>query len=805
MKTINTELHAFGPVISLSRILSRAVLFRLRILFFSICTLCVCLALSTYFFALPISSTLWFGMAILFFGLWLEQVLLYCYHNSFYFRGSDSVLNSQNKTYTGLQYQAARILLADTNDVAASFCVTGIGTEVIERCGIQKETITTYLAAGRTRLHASELPLQPERMTTVVDIATYIYMYDSNFRALCTAAGVSETDFLAATRFVQKTHEAQLRKQRWWGRDQLSRHGAIGSALSEGVPYELQEYSKPLSRLGIDVETGGTSTEQIEAIEKIETTLARSRAANVLLIGNPGVGTLGIIAHAAKRITHGGGLNALRSLHFSVLDTELLLAKYPDAAAFEAMLHRILGGAARAGNHAIVIPNLSQVFTATEARGITMTSLLDQYLTLPTLHLLATDTPDAYHHHLEANALFVRRFEEILIEPASVSETITILEPLVIKKEAHYGVRFTYAAITKIATGAERYLTVGDMPERAIQFLTEVTEESARAGIQSITEEQVTKLLGDKTGIPSGPVTDAERDQLLHLEDVLHTRIVGQDAAISALAKTMRRARVSIERADKPIGSFLFLGPTGVGKTETAKALAHVFFGDENSLVRFDMSEYSHESALGHLLGDEQHSGVLTDAFHEHPYAVMLVDEFEKAHRVVHDLFLQILDEGFFTSHRGERVNARNTIIIATSNAGSDLISRTKSSRAAAPALDAEIISGIIKAGIFRPELINRFDNTIIFEALSPSEQGQVASLLIRDLTARVAEEGYTLVLEPALFAHIVKAGYDERFGARAMGRVIQDTIEDAIASRMIAGTIERGDTITLGLGDIQK
>ncbi len=805
MKTINSELQSFEPIIRLSRILPRSVMQRLRIVFFCVFLISITTFLATFIFSLALPLPLWFGISLLFFGLWLEQVLLYCYHNSFYFRGFDSIRNSANKIYTGLTYRVALILLSNKSDIVSGFWGTAMGKEIIERCEITPEAISAYLTAARMKLAATEVPLQSERMTTVVDIATYIYMYDSGFRTVCTQAGCDETMFLATTRFVTKTHEHSVRKQRWWGRDQLSRLGALGSALSEGIPYELQEFSKPLSRLPADTETGSTSTEQKAAIEKIEVALARSRAANVLLIGNPGVGTLGIIAHAAKKITRGGGLNALRSLHFSVLDIERLMAKLPEATQFELMLHRILSGAARAGNHAIIIPNLSQVLLATKARGVDMTTLLDSYLTLPTLHLLATDSPDTYHQHLENNALFIRRFEEILIEPASVEETITILEPLVIKKEAYYGIRFTYAAIAKIASGSERYLTVGDMPERAIQFLSEVAEIGARSNTKTITETYVGQLLGDKTGIPTGPVTDTERDQLLHLEDVLHTRIVGQDAAITALAKTMRRARVSIERADKPIGSFLFLGPTGVGKTETAKALAYVFFGDETALVRFDMSEYSNETALAHLIGDDQNSGVLTDAFHEHPYAVVLFDEFEKAHQMVHDLFLQILDEGFFTSHRGERVNVRNTILIATSNAGSDLIARTKNSRGAAPALEIEIIAGIIKAGIFRPELINRFDNTIIFESLTRPEQEKIAALLLRDLTARVAKEGYTLEIEPELISHISEAGYDEQFGARAMGRVIQDTIEDAIASRIISGTIKSGDVITLGLRDIKR
>ncbi len=803
MKTISSELHSFTPVIALGHLLPRNSQSRLRILFFIVSSASTSTLIATVYFNFSLPILLLTGISLLFTGLWLEQCMLYCYHNTFYFRGCDSIRKSSNKVYTGLTYQAAEILVENRSDVARSFCSAPVGSEILERCGIPPTSIKAYTSSPRPLVSAKEIPLRTDEITTTFDVALHLYMYEGSFRLLVSNAGVSEMLFIRTTRFVTEAQAKKLREERWWGRDYLSRFGALGRALAEGIPYELQEFSSPLSHLSVDTETGGVSEQQLSAIEKIEIALARSRSANVFVVGNPGVGTLGIIVEAAKRVTEGRGLNTLQSLHFCILDTDLLFAKCPEAHTLEMTLHKVLFGAAQAGNYAIVIPNLSRFLTTASERGVDITALLDRYLILPSLHIIATDTPNAFHTHIETNALFVKRFEEILIEPEGVEATVSILEPLVLRTEARFDLRFTYAAIIKIAEGAERYLTIGDMPERAIQFLSEVAELRRTTGVSLITEEHVSALLSEKTGMPTGPITQSERDQLLHLEDILHTRIIGQNAAIRSLAKTMRRARVDIERADKPIGSFLFLGPTGVGKTETAKALAQVFFGSETALLRFDMSEFSTESALPHLIGNEGESGVLSDALHEHPYTVMLLDEFEKAHQTVHDLFLQILDEGFFTNNRGEKVNTRNTIIIATSNAGSDLIARTKKSRAAAPSLDTEIVGGIIKAGIFRPELINRFDNTIIFEPLSKTEQAKVAELLISDLTARVAKDGYTLKIEPTLFSFISEAGYNEQFGARAMSRVIQDTIEDTIASRIIADTIHPGDTITLGLGDL--
>ena len=277
---------------------------------------------------------------------------------------------------------------------------------------------------------------------------------------------------------------------------------------------------------------------------------------------------------------------------------------------------------------------------------------------------------------------------------------------------------------------------------------------------------------------------------------------MGQPQAVAAVARTMRRARVDIERSDKPIGSFLFLGPTGVGKTETAKALAFTFFGDETKMTRFDMSEFSTPQTLGYLIGDENGTGKLTDKLQEHPYSLVLLDEFEKAHSSVHDLFLQILDEGYFTSTHGTHVNARNTIIIATSNAGSDLIQKTTAIRSHVPNLDADIINHIIETRVFKPELINRFDNTVIFEPLSHAALTLIAQLLIKDLSTRVLNQGFQVQVTKELCTLLVEKSYALHAGGRGLNRVIQDLLEAKIAQKIIAGEIQIGGTILLSVSD---
>jgi ATP-dependent Clp protease ATP-binding subunit ClpC len=339
------------------------------------------------------------------------------------------------------------------------------------------------------------------------------------------------------------------------------------------------------------------------------------------------------------------------------------------------------------------------------------------------------------------------------------------------------------------------------MPDKAIELLIDIATRAKQANVSITTENFVYEVVSNRTGIPTGPIGTAERDLLLNLEDTLHERVIGQQSALDAIARTMRRARAGIQAGERPIGSFLFLGPTGVGKTETAKALAHVFFGNEQNMTRIDMSEFSGEDALPRLIGNGTDSGVLSDMLREHPYCVLLLDEFEKGSRAVHDIFLQILDEGRFTDARGDTVNARNTIIIATSNAGSQLILKTVQQRLALATLEQEIINHIIKEGVYRPELLNRFDSTIIFEPLTQEEQGQVAGLMLRGLYERVKSQGFELIVNRDLMDLLVKKGYDPQFGARPMQRVIQDVVEEKIAQRIIGG-IAKGSTISLTAAD---
>jgi len=313
-------------------------------------------------------------------------------------------------------------------------------------------------------------------------------------------------------------------------------------------------------------------------------------------------------------------------------------------------------------------------------------------------------------------------------------------------------------------------------------------------------------VIKTKTGIPTGEIDAVEKNKLQNLETHLHERIVGQDEAIVAISNALRRARSGIGNPSRPIGSFLFLGPTGVGKTETTKALAEIFFGEKVKILRLDMSEYNTSDALNRLIGayDSETPGTLASMVRESPYGVLLLDEFEKTDRKVLDLFLQILDEGFFTDVLGRKVNLRNLIIVATSNAGSETIFEIVEHGESLENRKEDIVDTIVTQGIMKPELLNRFDGIIVFHPLTDTQLKEVAKVMLGKLTWRLKEKGMKLIVNESLLNFLVLKGSDPKFGARPIARAIQDIVEKKIADRIIAGNLKAGSEVEFGPIDLQ-
>ena len=807
MYTLYDAMQSFKPAVSLERMISRQTLGSIRAFGLAGGIVGMSAAAGLYYFPNLVGEYASYrniaaGIGLFGIATWLDSFLGIVYHNNYYFSGIRSTIDADPYDRTHITYDVAKIALSDQTDIVKAFVESDLGRTVLVRSECTPAQIEEYLASNRHPISASMISLPPMALFSLIGLGTHILKHDHSFQQFLSQSGVTEATYTGALRWVTHTQHQYKATARWWSRDNLSQTKSIGRTLSLGTAYMLQKFARDIRTTAVFSTMTRDRAYAREQVEKIEQTLARTKAANVLLIGEAGVGKTDLIMEVSRRINSGEALAALENEQLIVLDTNRLFAVCADKQSFEETIQSLLHEALAAGRITIVIEHLSNVIKETEALGVYLPELLDEYLAHPQLHFIATDTPAAYHTHLETLGGFVRRFVEIDIETPDNQATVRILQQLALQKEAAGVGMFSYAAVAAIAAAADRYVTEGVMPDKAITLFETVTSRARTNQITTITADYVYSVVGDVTGVPTGPIHTNEREQLLHLEDALHQQVVGQDRAISAIARTMRRARTGLQAADKPIGSFLFLGPTGVGKTETAKALANVFFGGEHNLQRIDMSEFSGEGALERLIGAHDHAGELASRLKEHPYCVLLLDEFEKADQSVHDLFLQILDEGVFTDGRGQQINARNTIVIATSNAGGRLIIETVQSRQTLDHLNQGIIDRIIADGIYRPELINRFDSTIIFEPLTIEEQQQVAQLLLKELYVRTEAQGYTLSVDDDLVRALVAKGYHPEFGARPMKRVIQDLLEEKIAQMIIAGTVQKGDAISLSKAD---
>ncbi len=806
MYTLHESLRDFKPAVSLGKLLSRRTLTTLRFVSFTGALLSGGVwVLLTQVPWLPIEfayTDKMLGGVFIFSALWLDSMLGYAYHNSFYFRGMNSVLGLEDTPASGATYDVAEAILPHPDDVTYAFCTSLLGSQVLLRSGVDQTMVDAFLQSERQRITTSMVALPEEEIFSLIGLGKYLLLHDVGFRTMLEQGGVLPETFHGALRWVIGTQHAIKRSQRWWSKDNLSKTQGIGREWSYGRAFHLEKFSRNIRTSAVFSAMNVDTSYAAEKVQNIETSLARTKASNILLIGEAGVGKIDLVMEVARRMNTGKALASIAGQNIVVLDTVKLFATHNEKQAFEITLLQLLSEATNAGNTVIVIENISNFIKEAEALGTFLPELLDPFLSNQQLKYIMTDTPGAYHTHLETLGGFVRRFAEILVETPDLSATTRVLQDVALENEVRHQVLFTYAGLAAVTTAADRYIVEGVMPDKAISLLVDVAGKAKQAGTPIITEDVVFEIVSATTGVPAGPIGEVERDLLLHLEDKLHQQVVGQQRALDAIARTMRRARAGIQETEKPIGSFLFLGPTGVGKTETAKALAHIFFGGEGNLQRLDMSEFSGEDALVRLLGENEHSGILPDILREHPYSVLLLDEFEKGAQEVHDLFLQILDEGVFTDARGNKVNARNTIIIATSNAGAKLILKTVQQRKELSHLSEEIINHIVAEGIFRPELINRFDSAIIFEPLTLEEQNNVASLMLTGLYERIRQKGYELDVSPDLLDVLVEKGYNPEFGARPMQRVLQNVIEEKVAQKIISGDVHKGDKIVLSRRD---
>lgn len=605
-------------------------------------------------------------------------------------------------------------------------------------------------------------------------------------------------------------------------------------------------------------------------IERVMQILSRRQKNNPLLIGEPGVGKTAVVEGLAQLIVADQVPDILRNIRVVTLDVSALVAGSKYRGEFEERLKKCIKEVEQSGDIILFIDELHTLIGAGAAEGsIDAAAILKPPLSRGEIQIIGATTLDEYRKHIEKDSAFDRRFQTVMVKEPSEEQTVRILEGLRDRYEQHHRVHFTDEALSAAVSLSDRYIQDRFLPDKAIDVLDEAGarmrirnmvlpeeiqkidddlrklrsdketaiadqdferaatvrdeeeklqierrqaqqnwEEKSSKTVNEVTDENVADIVSMMTGVPVSNLTEAETEKLLRMESVLHERVIGQNEAITALSKAIRRSRSGIKDPKRPVGSFIFLGPSGVGKTELSKALAEFLFNSEDALISFDMSEYMEKHSVSRLVGSPpgyvgyDEGGQLTKAVRQRPYSVVLFDEIEKAHPDVFNILLQILEEGRLTDAQGRVVDFRNTVIIMTSNVGAREISTSAplgfASGDRGGLDDKEIKSRVMSEvkKVFRPEFLNRIDEIIVFKSLTEEEIVQIVDLMIDELRQRLIAQNMTINLTPEASRLIAREGTDLSFGARPLRRAIQRLVEDPLSEQILEGKWTSGSVI---------
>ncbi|NUM25310.1 MAG: ATP-dependent Clp protease ATP-binding subunit [Candidatus Buchananbacteria bacterium] len=545
-----------------------------------------------------------------------------------------------------------------------------------------------------------------------------------------------------------------------------------------------------------------------QQIEDIFNIMQGANRRSALLVGNPGVGRNTIVEGIANLMAEEAVPEFLQDKRLVSLSIAKLVSGTTPTQAQERLM-MIINEIRRSGNIVLYINDIHNMvgISAGQQGSIDLADVLSQALNTNTVLAIASTTPNDYRRYLEGKSSIDNVFQKVEIKEVSGNEAIQILESKVGSFEYKNEVFFSYDAIAQTVKLSERYLHDRYLPEKAIEIIEEVSavvrQQKGKNAI--VTANDVALVVSRKTNIPLTEITQEESAKLLGLEDKIHQRVIDQTEAVKMVSAALRRARAEMRDISRPIVNLLFLGPTGVGKTELAKTVAEVYFGDEKNMIRLDMSEYQEKSSISRLIGappgmGSSEGGYLSEAIRKNPFSLILLDELEKAHPDILNIFLQIMDDGRLTDNIGRTIDFTNSIIIATSNAGTRFIQDKVKEGQSVEQIKQQLMDVELHQ-YFRPEFLNRFDGIIVFKPLSIQNVEEIAKLMTKKVAKNLEEKGITLEVEPQALAELAQQGYDPEFGARPLRRIIQEKVQDPIANELLAGKIGRRDTIIFGVG----
>ncbi len=570
-------------------------------------------------------------------------------------------------------------------------------------------------------------------------------------------------------------------------------------------------YTPLLNKLGInisnEIEHGGILHRPIEShkavIDQIIRVISQTGRSNIALVGEVGVGKTTTVYALAEQLIF-GRQKELRYHQIFELDASRLLSYVRERGELESLLYQIVGEAHRAKN-VILFFDEAQLFLQDGPGSVDLTNILTSLLQKTDVRFIFAMTPPHWQRLSATNASLTGMLNYQLVAPTNKKDTFQVMEDQALLIEAKHHATITYHGLREAYRLAEHYVSDEAFPGKALKLIEQTAVNAGKNSL--ITQAEVQKTLESARGIKLQAATTEESTKLLSLEDELHKQMIGQSGAVGAVANALRRARAGVRNPNRPIGAFLFLGPTGVGKTQLAKALANVYFGGSDQLVRIDMNEYVTSNDLSRLLSvqtSESTSPTFLSKIRQQPFSVVLLDEIEKAHPDVINALLQLLDEGRMTDVSGREASFKDAIIIATSNAGAEEI-RNRIKNGEQPGdFREELIDTIIESGKFKPEFLNRFDEMVIFGPLNESELVQVVTLMLNDINKTLANQRISVSLDEQAKLWLVQKGNDPRLGARPMRRVIQRYIEDTVAKRVLQGTAQPGTVIALTVADFE-
>lgn len=539
-------------------------------------------------------------------------------------------------------------------------------------------------------------------------------------------------------------------------------------------------------------------------MKAMERALTRQERHHVLLVGEPGSGKKNMILDLASAMALGQTTHEIAYHRLLELNLQALVAQAQSKEETETLLNQIFQEAAAAGNVVLFLDDIHN-FTSGEEESpgfVPVKGSLASFLTASEFRFIAATSYAGLHVHIEQDPSFLSFFETIEVQEISQAETLEVLEMRLGYIERRSSCLIPYPTLKEVVRLAEKYIQGTPFPKKAVDLLDEAVSFLLQTKERVLLPGHVAAVLTEKTQIPVGNIETKERETLLNLEDLLHKRIINQEEAVKEVSSALRRARTEVASRKGPMGSFLFLGPTGVGKTETAKALAAVYFGSELRIVRLDMSEFQNEKDIDRLLGSKNQEGLLTTPIRENPFSLLLLDELEKANPNIINLFLQVLDEGHVTDGLGRKVSFLHTIIIATSNAGYQFILEAIKNKEDFKQLKERMLEYLFKEGVYRPEFLNRFDGVVIFSPLTKENLKDIAFLMLSRVRQNLEKKGVVLLITEPLQEKIAELGYDPKFGARNMRRVIQDKIENALAEAMLRNKLQPGVKVEINPQD---